>query len=333
MLRKYSLVTSAAFAVFALLAFSSPAFATPSPGSDCSSLVIGKSYANSFSGLINLPVYFAALHTTPPAGAGLEPAGGGGTITFASGGAFTSQETLTPGMLGVNKDVAITGTYQLTYASNKSPIVCTGTMSGHGLLLNHQVPFTYQLIVSADGSRVEMLETDSGSIVGITGSQMPEAGTCSNASLNDSFSIGEEHSDNAAGWMLNPSAASGQMLNDYVPLGIGGAVQFSSGTSPSGFPSAPSGASALTAWETISVNGVMLPIQFTGWYLVNSNCTGSMLLHATNGVVPDMPYEMSIAADGSVQVVDENSAITLPNGAPSPSFIIGAKLTPLAPPI
>ncbi len=330
-LLKWPLVISVVLVVFAPLAFSSPAFAVPAPGSDCSSLVMGKSYANSFSGLINLPVYLAAFHVTPPAGSGLGPAGGGGTLTFSSGGAFTLKETLTTGMLGVNKDVAITGTYQLTYLSYKNPIVCTGSMSGHGLLLNHQVPFNYQLIVSADGSRVEMLETDSGSIVGITSWRMPASGTCSNANLNDSFSVGEDHSDNAAGWMLNTSAASGQMLNDYVPLAISGALQFSPETSPSGFPTAPSGAAALTAWETISVDGSMLPVPFTGWYLVNSNCTGSMLLHATNSAVSDTLYEIFLAADGSVQVVDENNPKTLANGASTPSFIIGARLTPLAP--
>ena len=326
----YPLVLSGLLAVLALLAYSSPAYATPAPGSNCSSLVMGKSYANSFSGFINVPVYLAALHVAPPAGAGLEPGAGGGTVTFSSGTAFTLTETLAPGMLGVNKNVSITGTYQLTYLSSKTPIVCTGTMSGHGLLLNHQVPFTYQLIVSADGSRVEMLETDSGTISGITNLQMPAIGTCSNATIGNSFSVGGADSNNTPGWELMPSTTSGQMLNDYIPLGISGAIQFSPEVSPSAFPTAPSGAAALTAWETVSVNGAMLPIPFTGWYIVNSNCTGSMLLHST-GAVADMNYQLFIAADGSVQAVNVNNPVRLSNGASTPLFIVGAKLTPLAP--
>ena len=51
-LLKCPLVISVVLVVFAPLAFSSPAFAIPAPGSDCSSLVMGKSYANSFSGLV-----------------------------------------------------------------------------------------------------------------------------------------------------------------------------------------------------------------------------------------------------------------------------------------
>lgn len=325
-----SLVASCLLTVAALLVNCPSAVAAvpagPAPGSNCSSLVAGNSYANSFTGLANLPMYFSTLHSSPPPGAGLEPTAGGGTISFTSGGTFTMTETLAIGKVGLSKDVAITGTYQLSYSTAKQPIVCTGTASGSGSLQNATAPFNFQLIVSADGSHIEMLETDAGPLINFTASLMPTIGSCSNTSVSANLSIGNAPSSSASGWLLMTTAPANQSLNGYNPLAISGAVQFSPQTSPSAFPTAPSGAAALTAWETVSSDGYPLPVSFTGWYIVNSNCTGSMLMHSSNGEIGDLQYEIFVAADGSVDIVDDNPTILL-NGVQVPQYTLSAQLS------
>jgi hypothetical protein len=330
---KGSLVVSGLLAAAALMASGSPAYAAvpagPAPGSNCSSLVAGNTYANSFTGLTNLPLYYNTLGITPPAGAALEPNAGGGTVAFSSSGTFTMTETLAIGKLTLAKDVSITGTYQLSYSAAKNPVVCTGTATGTGSLVNKTAPFTFQLIVSPDGSHVQMLETDTGALITFTSSVMPASGTCSNTSVGSSFAIGNAPASNASGWILMTTAPANQSLNSYSPLAISGALQFSPETSPSAFPTAPSGAAALTAWETVSSDGYALPESFTGWYLVNSNCTGTLLMHSTNGEIGDLQYEIFVAADGSVDMVNDNTPITL-NGVAVPQYALSAQLTATA---
>jgi hypothetical protein len=303
-----------------------PTLPAQRPGADCSKLVVNRTYVNSFSGLINVPVYFAAFGVQPPPGVGLEPNGGAGTVTFLDNGKFVNTETIAIGILGLSKDLSITGTYSLTWDGSKQPMACTGTMNGLGMLHGSSTPFTFQLIVSAGGQRVEMFHTDTGVIVGATTLPMSSHG-CNRASLDAAYSY------NAAGWILAPPGAvpPEQMLGGYIPFAMSGAMRFYPETpaSVSDFPDSPKGARMVKAWDTPSHNGEIMPRTMTGWYQVNRDCTGTVVLRDSLGN-PDFLLEMFIGADGqTVHFANVNDAVDLGNGISTPSIIAGFKLSRL----
>ena len=295
-----------------------PALWAQQPGADCSRLVVNRTYVNSFSGLINVPAYFApfeSLGVLPPPGVGLEPNAGAGKVTFLPGGNFVNRETIVIGMLGMNKDLSITGTYSLTWDGSKEPMACTGTMAGVGVVNGGPMPFKFQLVVSPDGQRVEMIHTDPGLIVGTTGLPMYTHG-CSGKSVDATYSY------NSNGWILpSPTANPPEpMLGGYIPFAMSGAMRFYPDTPASviDFPESPEGAMMVKAWDTVSQNGAIKSRTMTGWYKVRHDCKGVVVLRDPLEN-PDFQLEMFIGAEGqTVHFVNVNGADTPADSVPTP---------------
>ncbi|HEV2134651.1 MAG TPA: hypothetical protein VGR47_10375 [Terracidiphilus sp.] len=300
-----------------------PALLAQRPGTDCSKLVVNRTYVNSFEGFNNFPLAFQAIGIPVPPGVGIEPVGGGGTVTFLPGGKVAMKETIAIGLMGLNKDASMPGTYSLTWDASKDPIVCTGSITGTETVAGMSMPIHFQLIVSPDGQQVQMIHTDTGLMVGVTTQQISH-NACSN------FSIGATYSYNAMGWLLvGPGTVPPeQMVGGYIPFAMSGAMRFYPQTpaSVSDFPESPSGAKLVKAWDTPSQGGQILPRTMTGWYLVNHDCTGMIVLRDSLGN-PDFQLEMFIGAEGqTVYFTNVNDAVDLGNGVSTPPIILGVKL-------
>lgn len=300
-----------------------PALSAQNPGADCSKLVVNRTYVNSFLGFNNLPLAFQALGIQVPPGVGIEPVGGAGTVTFLPGGNFTMRETIAIGLMGLNKDLSIPGTYSLTWDTSKHPTVCTGSMTGTEQVAGMSLPVNFQLIVSPDSQRIEMIHTDTGLMVGVTGQPISHH-ACSNAT------IGATYSYNTMGWflVLPGTVPPEQMVGGYIAFAMSGAMRFypEIPASVSDFPDSPAGAMLVKAWDTPSQNGQILPRTMTGWYLVNHDCTGTIVLRDSLGN-PDFRLETFIGAEGqTVHSTNVNDAVDLGNGVSMPPVILGVKL-------
>lgn len=290
----------------------------------CNNILASHVYVNSFSGLINYPQYFAGLGAPVPQGSGLEPNAGGGTLTFTSGSAFTYKETLAIANMGLYQDTTIQGTY--TLSPDASTGACTGTMSGAGNLRGLTLPFTYKLIVSNDTYRVDLMNTNTGLLIGFSGEGLTPgpAVSCSNASLN---STGFSYAYDANGWTIAPAnTPSGQMFGGYIPLVITGSILFTPAPAAGTIAGAPSSADLLKASDTVSINGRIASRTVTGWYVVNANCTGTMVLQSPG--YSDMTFEIFPSYQNlTVRAVDIDPQVTLPGNVNTPPVIIGAKFT------
>lgn len=295
--------------VFLSLMVVSPA-AVAGPRADCSSLVVNRTYANQFSGFLNVPVYFANFGMPGPTGVNVVPNAGLGTMTFRPGGRMTNTETLAIGLLGLKKDLVIKGSYALTWDTSHDPAVCSGTLQGSS---DDGTPYNFAVTVSPEGQRVMMTHTDKGLMVELAMTRI-ERGRCRNDVLEGAYSI------NAQGWVLGATvgAPSEQQFGGYVVSTSMGAIRFRPYTFHAGFPDAPLGAGWLDEFDTQSLNGQIISRTATGWYKINPDCTGVMTLRDSKGT-SDSHFELIAGKDGEVvyavaiDTVSVSGAAVLPN--------------------
>ncbi|WP_348261549.1 hypothetical protein P8935_17310 [Telmatobacter sp. DSM 110680] len=301
-----------------------PALSAQRQGGDCSYLVANQTYANTFQGFLNIPVYFAALNLPTPPGMGLVPNAGAGKITFFSGGTAANVETISIGWLGLKTDVLINGPFKLSWDTGKTPALCSGTFSGS----DGQTNYNFQLIVTQNGRRVEMIHTDAGLVVGASSVLMETRG-CHNSAIAGSYSY------NTLGWALAPGYPVEQSLANteisglgYVPGSMSGAMRFYPKLPPSksAFPDAPAGSGTVLAWDTLSANGTILKRTMTGWYKVDPlDCQGTIVLN--DNVYPPYQIEVFVGADGeTLHAVNVNVADPKLGIGPVPTFLMPISL-------
>jgi len=289
-------------------------------GRDCSNLVVNRSFSQTFGGFLNVPMYFASIGVPAPPAIGLVPNAGAGFITFLPEGKVSGQVTLAIGLLGLLPDLTFepTSQYSLSWDTNKTPPACSGTIT---LNAPGEAPFHFRLLVSRNGQQIEMIHTDTGLIVGVTGYPVRTSG-CSNQT------IGGKYSSNAEGWGLAAPPFSfppDQVLAGYFPFAFSGAMEFRPNVPPAGLPDAPAGSGSVVGWDTPSVNGIILPRTETGWYKVDPDCTGKLVLGDSLG--NDFHLEMFIGKSGKALHLVNIDTATLPGlPAPVPAFILGTTL-------
>ena len=297
-LRILRIVKLSSFALAIALALAAPAVLA---AEDCSKLVINHSFSQQFEGFLNVPAYFSG---GGPPNLGLVPTAGAGFITFHHGGKVSGQVTLAIGLLGLVPDIVFdtTSEYSLSWDTTKMPAVCSGavTLNAPG------ESFHFQLLVSPDGQGIQMIHTDAGLIVGVTGFPL-ETTKCSNNSLDGKYSY------NLQGWALAPpgSFPPEQLLAGYLPFAFSGAMEFQPR------------ASAIVWWDTASINGVIVPRTGTGSYKVNPNCTGTMVLK-DNSSGQEFHLELFVGKNGGALYLVNIDTATIPGlPAPVPLFVLG----------
>jgi len=295
---------------------------TTKSAQDCSQLVVNHSYSQTFQGFLNIPAYFASFGVPSPPGMGLVPNGGTGYLTFLPHGKLSGRVTLAIGLLGLIPDLQPdeTSQYTLTWDTSNKPPLCSGTLT---MNVPGEDSFHFQLVASEDGQQIEMIHTDPGLIVSVTGTRVRTAG-CSNNSVQGKFAA------NARGWLLSPDSGPmhfppEQLLSGYAPFAFSGGLQFQARMSPSpvDFPEAPEGAASTSGWDTISLNGLILSRTERGWYKINPDCTGTMTLRDDLGN-PDFHLELFVGERGdSVHMVNVDA---IPDTG-VPLFVLGMTVT------
>jgi hypothetical protein len=272
---------------------------------DCSYLIAGRTFAQLFEGYINLGP-----------DAGVLPNAGGGVLTFQPHGKVTGTLDLTVGLFIYPKNgrVPQDGTYHVVWDTGKEPTVCTGTAAITSTLTGTD---HFQLVVSSDGERVEMIHTDLGLTLDFTLTPM-HTGRCDNNTLRSVYSY------SAKGWIAPPPFPPdnnlGQLLNPFIPFAFSGAISFDPHRpAPSEPPGAPPGSAYLQGWDTVSLNGSVVPVlrTYTGWYKVNRDCTstGAFVDNLGN---PATHTEVFIGKEGtSIAVVNVDPGVVLAFSATS----------------
>lgn len=211
------------------------------------------------------------------------PNAGGGVLTFERHGKLTGTLTLTVGSLFQAQDLPMQpgSTYTLTWDTSKKPFACTGT----AVIIDPATGTSnFQLVVSNDGRRVEAIHTDLGLSTGLTLTPMSH-GPCSNDTLHSTYLY------NAKGWMVPPPPfppqSAAQLLNGFMPFAFSGALRFDpSRPAPSEPPGAPEGSAYMEGWDTVSLNGLIVPRTYAGWYKVNADCTSNQAITDNIGNPP-----------------------------------------------
>lgn len=297
-------------------------------GADCSYLVTGHAYVNTFQGFMNTQKY-AGVVLGDQQQWGLLPNAGAGVMTFYSGGVVKNTESIMIGQFGVMPKVEVSGTYILKWDTNKFPILCTGTAHLAGIVGSTPVVDNFQITATPDGNRVEMIHSDAGLIVQTT-THPAEPRGCRNSTIGGKFIY------STTGWgigQIEPAAGPAQMLAGYVTAAMEGGMQFfPSLAAPQGFDAVPEGANAAMAWDTLSIDGgvpfnqTFIPVyrKMWGWYKVNKDCTGTMVLRDDTGQNPDFQINFYVGKDGSaIDAVNVNSLADLVPGAPPiPVFVM-----------
>ena len=282
-----------AMATVLLMLAISPLSSAQIPNADCSYLIAGRTFAQLFDGYFNSGLL--------ENGGGVLPNAGGGVLTFHPHGRLTGKLTLTVGQLFEAQDVPLLSdsNYSLEWDTTKHPILCTGTATTDDIMSG---PHKFQLVVSSDGTRVEMFHTDFGLALGVSLNLMPP-GRCNNRSLQSTYSY------NAKGWMVPPpppdfpAQSATQLLNDFMPFAFSGAIKFDPNRpAPSEPPDAPPGSAYLEGWDTVSLNGVIVPRTYTGWYLVNADCTSTQAF--VDGQGHSTHVEAFVTKEGTLQIVN-----------------------------
>lgn len=264
---------------FLLLSFSLlllvPLAAAQTNGADCRNLIANHTFAGNFAGYLNFPVYMS----NPDDGSvGVVPNSGAGKITFLPDGKITNTETIMIGLLGLNRDKLITGTYTLVWDNKRNPAVCVGAIHAS----DGSTSYDFQLIVPANADRIEMIHSNTGLIVGTTMFPM-NVGSCRNSSMTGTYTY------NTTGWAIAPpTTPPDQLLAAYIPGAMSGAMHFHPNRSPdlTVFPDAPAGAGSVQAWDGLSVNGSFLTRTMKGWYKVGRDCTLTLVLLDNIGYPP-----------------------------------------------
>jgi len=275
-------------------------------GADCRSILVNRTFAGNFAGYLNLPVYSGEADN---GSIGVVPNAGAGWISFLPGGRVINTETILVGLLGLNRDRQITGNYSLVWDAKRNPAVCVGAIHAS----DGSTSYDFQLIVASDGDRIEMIHTNTGLIVGTSMFPMHE-GNCRNSTVKGTYTY------NSSGWALAyPPAPADQMLSNYVPGAMSGAMRFYPNTAPdAAFPDAAIGAGSVAAWDTLSANGAVLPSlrTMTGWYKVNRSCMLSLTLVDGLGN-PPFQIEGFVGQRGQiVYAVNTNTLEPEDNGPP-----------------
>jgi hypothetical protein len=210
-----------------------------------------------------------------------------------------------------------TSEYSLSWDTTKTPAICSGAMT---LNAPGEAPFHFQLLVTQDGQQIEMIHTDTGLIVGVTGFPVDTPG-CSNNTLNGKYSY------NTKGWALalpsDPfSFPPDQLLAGYYPLAMSGAIEFHPRVPPSSTP----GSGSVAWWDTVSVNGTIMPRTGTGSYKVNPDCTGTMVLtDPTHGQVFHLELFVS-KHGGALYLVNIDTVVPVPGFPPVPMVVLSSPL-------
>lgn len=298
-------------------------------GVDCSYLVAGHAYANTFEGFMNTQKYGGFVLGGQQQW-GLLPNAGAGVMTFYPRGVVTNTESIIIGQFGVMPTVEVRGTYVLRWDTSKFPILCTGTAHLTGSVGGAPMVDDFQITVTPDGNRVEMIHTNPGLIVQ-TIARPAEQRACRNSTIGGTFTY------STTGWALgqfDPGADSTAMLAGYASGAMAGAMQFFPGlAAPQGFDGVPDGANAVMAWDTLSLDGgvpldktTFVPIQrkMWGWYHVNKDCTGTIVLRDDTGHDPDFQIAFYVGKDGNaLDGVNVNSLADLIPGSPAiPVFVM-----------
>jgi hypothetical protein len=259
---------------------------------DCSYFVAGRTFSQLFHGYFNFGP-----------DSGVVPNAGGGILTFERHGKLTGTLTLTVGSLFQAQDLPIQpgSTYTLTWDTSKKPVACTGT----AIIIDPATGASnFQLVVSNDGKRVEAIHTDFGLTAGLTLTLMSPGG-CSNETLRSAYVY------NAKGWMVPPPPlppqSPVQLLNGFMPFVFSGALSFDpSRPAPSEPPGAPEGSAYMEGWDTVSLNGFVVPRTYVGWYKVNPDCTSTQAIIDNIGN-PPLPIEAFIGKGArSIDIVNVN---------------------------
>jgi len=323
--RSHSLAFVCSLAVAVLAA---PAGSAQTAGADCSYLVAGHSYVNTFEGFMNTQK-FAGFLLGDQQQWGLVPNAGAGIMTFNAGGVVKNTESILIGQLGVMPKADVQGTYSLKWDTSKYPILCTGKAHLTGIAGSTPLVDDFQITVTPDGNRVEMIHTNPGLIVQ-TITRRAESRPCRNSTIAGKYTY------STTGWgygQFEPGAGPPQMLAGYITAAMTGGMQFLPGVAaPGGFDDVPDGASAMLAWDTLSIDGgvpannTFVPVyrKQWGWYKVDSNCIGTMVLRDNTGMDPDFQIKFYIGKGGNeIDAVNVNNLADLVPGAPAiPVFLM-----------
>jgi hypothetical protein len=295
-------------------------------GQDCSALVMNQSYSQAFSGgFLNVPKYFEANHLgAPPDGVGIVPTAGAGMITFLPQGQLSGRITLAIGLLGLIQDLPFDpakSSYSLSldttswnlasWGPAKTVPVCSGTLKA----VAPTDVFNFQLLVSPDGQRIEMIHTDIGLAVSLTANRMVTSG-CRNNTVNGKYLY------NVRGWALAGGPVTFppiQLLAGYFPFDFSGAMELH----PSPFPR-PADPGSVGFSDSVSANGTIYPRTGTGSYAIKPDCTGTMTLTDSTGLVS----HLELFVDKETGTLYAVNVDTVP-GTSMPAFLLGMSMSRL----
>jgi hypothetical protein len=285
-------------------------------GPDCNSLVANNSYGMAFQGFLNVPMYSKANNlASPPEGIGIVPSAGAGYMTLLPNGNVGGRLTMVIGMQGVFQDLRVDESqshYSLALDASRKPAVCAGTL----IAATPESVAHFQLMVSPDGQRIELIHTDAGLAVSVTGFRMVASGCGPNT-------VSGKYLYNMRGWGLGGifGVEPSQLMAGWLPFAFSGAMQFG----PAAFPRLNDPGS-VESWDTITENGQIFPRTATGSYSVKPDCTGIVTL--TDSTIT---YHLEMFVDrktGTVYMVNIDT-VTIPGmAAPIPPFLLGATMSP-----
>jgi hypothetical protein len=216
---------------------------------DCSSLLAGRTFAHQFSGYGN---FYSVVGQNF----------GGGYFAFGDDGRYTGLTTLGVAQMAFLKDMPVTGTYTAHWNFDTTPPTCAGQLVEDGNMGN-----VLQFVVGENGDALEFMHVDqNGLVLGITALPM-HTGKCSLSTLDSTYTY------NARGWILPPPLPPQvpmPTVDGFAPFGFSGAISFD-------------GRGHLKGWDTVSINGLIMPRKFTGTYTVAKNCVSTMILNDTIG--------------------------------------------------
>jgi hypothetical protein len=243
---------------------------------------------------------------------GVVPNAGAGQLTFLRHGQAKATMTIAIGAVGLFIDVPLQGNYELFRDHSKKPVVCSGTLFLSGDFPPPGGPQTlhFQLIVANNAQQIGMMRTDSGSMVAFTALPMRLSG-CSNAT------IAGKYSSSANVWGLAPPGVP-PTLNGYIDAADSSAMQFHPYQRPS---AGPPGSGSIEGWDTVSLSGAIIPRILTGWYKVNPNCTGTVVVNDNIGS-PVFHLQLFVVNDGTALQILNFDAVSPGSGlSPIPVYL------------
>ena len=291
-----------------VMAAAQPVAAQPG-GTDCSDLVVNRSYSLEFhEGFLNVPV----MMNVATASIGIVPNAGAGTITFLPQGQAAVRTTLAVGQIALVTDMVYDNTshYSLTW-DGKTPASCVGTLTANtpGDSAN------FELRAFPGGQQIQLVHTDPGLIVSMTGYPVETSG-CTNNILDGLYSY------EAKGWAMSPQVAplkfpGNQMLVGYYPFAMSGVMRFNSHD----LRPPVVGAGTVTWTDMASANGAITKRSGTGWFKITKDCTGMIsLTEPTLG--QSFTLEAFVGKDGGAVYMVNVDGIPVQGGA-IPAVILG----------